>query len=123
MEKFDLDRYESYGDEDVVYSEDLPTLQGDGNSPPVQADTMPQRSNSLVDLLGSIGSTARDLGTAVGMTKRELSTVDDKFKKARDAQESGNSLSTWWQYTSTTDKVMIGLAAAGLVLVLYKGVK
>jgi len=116
----------SYSD-DIQSFDDLPILQGDGNSPPVQSDTMPQGGRSILDTLGgmvgNISQYARDLGTAVGQVQRDVKGADDAFKGARDAQLHGSNLSTWWQYTSTTDKVMIGLAALGVGLVLWKGNK
>lgn len=128
MEVFEWDMTEdnTYS-ADITSYDDLPVLQGDGNSPPVQSDTMPQASRSVLETLGgmvgNISQYARDLGTAVGQVQRDIKGADDAFKGARDAQLSGNNLSTWWQYTSTTDKVMIGLAALGVGLVLWKGSK
>jgi hypothetical protein len=99
---------------------DLPVLQGDGNSPPLVSDTTMQRDSSLLQILGSIGSTARDLGTAVGTVKRDFEGAKDAYGQAYRNASTGNSLGTWWQYASTTDKLMVGLAVAGILVVLLK---
>lgn len=97
---------------------DLTALQGDGNSPGVVSDTSGQTSSSPLQLLGSVGSTARDLGTAVGTLQRDLKNAGKNFSNARNAAANGNSLSTWWQYASTTDKMMVGLAALAILVAL-----
>ena len=108
---------------DVTYSGDLPTLQGDGNSFPVQSDTTPQSNNSVLQILGSIGTTAKSLGTAVGKAQHDIASARTDFQTARVAQVNGNSLSTWWQMASTTDKLTVGIGAAGLMLAVYLVVK
>ena len=84
---------------------------------PVQSDATAAKATPL-QLLGSIGTTARDLGTAVGKIQRDMRTASENYRQARDAAASGNSLSLWWQYASTTDKLMVGLAVVGIIVAL-----
>lgn len=105
---------------------DADELLGNGSSPPIQSDT--DFSNAAPTILQKLGSfdltgVARDLGAAVGNVERQLSTVDDEFKMARTNVATGNSLGTWWQYATTTDKIMVGLAAAGVLVAVYALVK
>lgn len=97
---------------------DVKILQGDGNSMPVQTDSSGQVASTPLQILGSIGSTARDLGTAVGTIKRDFKTAGAQYRNAENAASTGNSLSTWWQYASTTDKLMVGLAVVAIIVAL-----
>ena len=99
---------------------DLTTLQGDGNSLPVQIDTDVPRQTSVTQLLGSSGTLARDVGTAFGTLRRQVSTAGSDFRSASGNASRGNSLGTWWQYASTTDKLVVGLAAVTVVLMMVK---
>ena len=103
-----------------IQNSDLPVLQGDGNSPGVQTDTDPIPQRSVVQLLGSVGSIARDAGTAAGQIRRDLSGARGNFNRAYNATASGNPLATWWQYASTTDKLVVGLAAVTLVIMVVE---
>ena len=100
---------------------DVGTLEGAAGSRsviPVQTDTTPSSSASLVQLLGSAPTIARDVGAAVGTAQRDLAGIGPAFNQARNSTSSGNSLATWWQYASTTDKLMVGLAIVGIVVAL-----
>ena len=106
---------------DVAIQESLPDikiLSGDGNSPPVQSDDSGQIASTALQKLGSIGDTARDLGTAIGTFRRNISGAGAQYRAAQDAAYNGNSLSTWWQYASTTDKLMVGLAVVAILVSL-----
>ncbi len=92
------------------------------DGPAVLSDVDPTNQvPSVLQKIGAIdiGQTARDLGTAIGTIKRQIGTADDEFKTARDNAASGNKLGTWWQYASTTDKIMVGLAALGVAVAVY----
>lgn len=110
------------GADEAVGESDAATLLGDGNDLPVQTDVQPPVSDSwnLKDLLGSIGTTAKNLGTAVGTIRKDVKDAKGNYTKAQAAAYSGNSLGTWWQYASTTDKLMVGLGVAGILVVLLK---
>lgn len=114
----------TFGGGDVNFSpQDATILQGNGNSLPVQTDTDYQGVSSVLQKLGSIDyvKTARDLGTAVGTVRNTAAQIGPAFSNAQAQAASGNSLGTWWQYASTTDKLVVGLAAATLVFMLAKG--
>lgn len=78
---------------------------------------------NLMGSIGSIGQTARDLGTAVGTIERDIKGAGTEYQTARNNAKTGNKLGQWWDYAPTTDKVMVGLAAAGLVLVVVQMVR
>lgn len=99
---------------------DLPTL----SMPPQTAsqggwDTF----HNIMGAVGSVTQTARDLGTAVGTIERDIRGAGTAYQTARQDAKSGNQLAQWWTYAPTTDKVMVGLAAAGLVLVVIQMVR
>lgn len=91
-------------------------LFGDGNSPPVVSDNTNQAAPSILQLLGGAANTARDVGTAVGTIQRQIQGVGPAYQAGYNASSTGNSLSTWWQYASTTDKLMVGLAVVGIIV-------
>lgn len=95
--------------------DDAAELGGDGNNLPVQTDTTLQTQASPLQILGSIGTTARDLGTVVGTIKRDIQGASANYKAGYDAASSGNSLQQWWLYASMTDKLMVGIGLAGIV--------
>lgn len=99
----------------------LPTIS---DSPSSSRDSG-SLSSSVSNILGSIGTTlqqlpatARSLGTAVGTAKHDLHQAQANYTAAEHAASTGNGLSTWWQYASTTDKLMVGLAVVGIFVAL-----
>lgn len=68
---------------------------------------------SLIQNAPNIG---KQLGTAVGTAQNNINKGITNFQTAQSAAASGNNLSTWWQYASTTDKLMIGLAIVGILV-------
>ena len=109
------------GSYDPTYGSDVLVL-GDSNTPPVYSDT-PQTSigsvfGGLHNILGAIGTTARDVGSAVGSVRRSVREAKGQYSTAEKNAESSNKVGQWWQYSSTTDKLMIGIGVLGLVLVL-----
>lgn len=78
---------------------------------------------NIMGAVGSVGQTARDIGTAVGTIERDIKGASQEYQTARNNAKSGNKLGQWWDYAPTTDKVMVGLAAAGLVLVVVQMVR
>lgn len=91
---------------------------GSGATFPVQTDTTAQSIPSVTQILGSAPTVARDVGTAIGDTQRQLGSLGKIFSGARSNAASGNGLGTWWAYASTTDKLMVGLAVVGIVVAL-----
>lgn len=85
-----------------------------------------QTHSGNADTLNKLGSAisdpnlARNLGSAVGSIEKQIQGFSGQFNAAKNATATGNSLSTWWMYASTTDKLMVGLAVLGIVVVLVK---
>jgi hypothetical protein len=106
-----------------VYNSDV-LVRGSANSLPTVSD-MPETSQAspfsgLTKLLGSIGTTARDLGTAVGTARRDIAGAGQQYRTAQANAYKGNSAGQWWQYSTTMDKVMVGLAVLVVVVVIAK---
>jgi len=93
-------------------------IQGDAPSTPKDGPF-----TGLSKLLGSIGTTARDVGTAVGTVKREVRGAEGQYRAAENAAENprpaGRAMQ-WWSYASPTDKMMLMLAAAGVAIAFYQ---
>lgn len=112
-----------------IVNGDAPAFSPEGEE--AQNITQGDRPNSpsqgpftgLSKLLGSIGSTARDLGTAVGTVKRDVKRAGAEYRKAEDAAENGNKLQQWWKYSSDTDKLVVGLAFVGVAIAAYQAFK
>jgi hypothetical protein len=100
-------------------------IVGDANSPPVISDT-PEANGTggqpfnLKDFLGSLGTTARDVGTAVGTVQRAIKQAPAQYKAGQQAAVQNKPIMQWWQYATTQDKLMVGLAVLGIVVVLVK---
>jgi len=96
-------------------------ITGDTNTAPVVSDT-PQSSgitwSGLHNLLGSIGTTARDVGSVIGSTQYAVNQAKGQYNTARTNAASNNKLGQWWQYSSTNDKIMVAIGIAGLFLVV-----
>lgn len=92
---------------------------------PTQSDTAQYNSDGpftgIGNLLGSIGTTAKNLGTTVGTAQRTIADAKTNYNTAKNAAASGNSIGTFWLYATATEKMMIILAAAGIAVVLMKG--
>lgn len=83
------------------------------------------------DVLGSIGTLVqnaatigRDIGTMVGTAQKNVNTGVANYQTAKNAASTTSptgGLQQWWLYSSTTDKLAIGLAAIGVLLILKKG--
>lgn len=119
----DLDYFESeYSDE---------ALTGARNTLPVVSDKPAQGAfSSFRDLMGSVGTIARDVGTTVGTVRRDLKNAEDQIRGAapeyRTAQRNaytGNRVGQWWQYATMTDKVIVGLAVLTLGVAIYQVAK
>lgn len=114
----------NFGQLDNAQSET--TLNGTQNTPPLVSTTMqtdtPGNSpfTGIQKLLGSIGPIARDFGTAVGTIKRQINGAPIEYQKAENAAATGDKASQWWQYSSTTDKLTVGIGLAGLFLLLRR---
>ena len=94
----------------------------DGNVVPLVSDERDVGGASVLQKLGSIdiSSTARNMGAIVGNVQYQAGQAVANFRGARNAAASDNKLMLWWQYASTTDKIMAGLAVAGILVVLLK---
>lgn len=119
--------FSSVNPADLGAPQDAFTLGGDNNSPPLQTDLTYQSASSTLQKLGSIdySKLATSVGTAVGTIEKEIKQIGPNYNAAQQAASSTNPLSglaTWWQYASTTDKLMVGLAVLGIVVALnHKG--
>jgi len=110
----------SGADQTVVGNDVIPIM---GDIPQVESDGP---YSPLRDLLGSIGSirqTARDIGTAVGKTERDLRAAKGEYQTARNNAANGNSALQWWQYASPTDRAMLVLAAGGLIVAIWQSTR
>jgi len=121
-----LDQYNEWGNGGSMVSvgfesDVLVTGGNDPNAVPVVSSS-PQTSqgspfDSIVSILGSVGRTARDIGTAVGTARRDIATARKEYSVAEANARQGNALGQWWQYSTTQDKLVIGLALAGVIAV------
>lgn len=124
LDEFD-DYYGSgdpYNEDAVVMPQSDVMITGSPATYNVVSDT-PESSigsvfSSALSILGSIGKTARDVGTAVGTVRRDLKAAEGEYRVAQTNAYQGNALGQWWQYSTTQDKMMIGLAVAGIAVVL-----
>lgn len=102
----------------VTGPDDSIDIQGDAPSSPKDGPF-----TGFSKLMGSIGTTARDLGTAVGTVKRESRGAVGQYKSAENAAEnprsSGRAMQ-WWSYATPSDKAMLILAAAGVAIAFYQ---
>lgn len=115
--------------EDVSFN---PTFESDTlilgtpNDPPVISD-LPQSNgdwwSGIKNVLGSVGTIARDVGTAVGNAERARTAASQQYQTARTNARNDNKIMQWWQYSSTQDKVMAGLALVGVAVAIYTVVK
>jgi hypothetical protein len=114
---------ESANSSAVPYASDV-LVSGSVNQPPVISDQPESSTNSpfggITQLLGSIGTTARDLGTAVGTAKASIKGAGAAYRTAEHNAATGNSVGQWWQYSTTMDKVMVGLAVAVVAVILLR---
>lgn len=105
----------------VFNSDILVEGRDNGSVLPVVSDTSQYSTSSpfagIGNVLGSIGTTARDLGTAVGTAQRTVADAKNNYTTAKNAAASGNSISTFWLYATPTEKAMIILAVAGIAVV------
>lgn len=122
MEEFS---YESGGYIEPVRAFDPVTIGNDVI--PVIADVPSAPADGpftgLQNWLGSVGSVreaARDLGTAVGTVQRDLKAAQGEYTTARTNAKAGDGLAQWWQFASPMDKAMLGIAAAGLALMVWQ---
>lgn len=123
------DSYTGYGDyipaTSGIDNSDV-LIVGEPNSLPTVSDTPEAASSSgwddLKNILGSIGTTARDVGTAVGTAQANLKNAGAQYKAGQQAASNPNTgkLQTWWLYSSSTDKLMVGLAVAALAVAIYQ---
>jgi len=105
-------------------------LEGIANSPAVVSTDMQSSAGSIFNtangLMGAIGNIAnnvtllaRNVGTAVGTVKRTASQAETEYRVAEANAASGNKLQQWMQYSSTTDKLTVGIGVVGLLWLLF----
>lgn len=113
---------------------DVNSLLGNGSLPVVSTVTQQNSSAGLNmtgsgaasgNMLTSITSilnpqTATALGVAVGNAEKTLAQIKTGFTSGVAAGSNTNPLATWWLYASTTDKLIVGLAAVTLVVMLMQ---
>lgn len=111
------------------------TIYGSSNTPPLVSDAPQVAGQSgdvlddvtgMIKKLGQVGTQvigmAREFGQAVGAIERGAESAQGAFEAGRADGRRVTAARTWWDTTPTTDKVMIGLAVAGLVYALtHKG--
>lgn len=112
-----------FEDDSTLYDSDV-LVEGSPNTLPSVSDR-PETSQGSVwstiqNVLGSIGSTARDVGSAVGTIRRDVRNAGTEYRRAQQNAYQGNSLGQWWQYSTQSEKLLIGLAAFAAVLVIVK---
>jgi len=76
--------------------------------------------DSFLNKLGSIGTTATQLGTAAGTAVRNVKQAETNYKTAYNNAATGNSIGTFWQYATPVEKAMIILAVVAIVVTLEK---
>ncbi len=113
----------SVGDTPPIPQSEITLTNSGPNDPPTLSDYNPNSDGnfsvgSTVQLLGSASTVARDLGTAAGQISAQVKGAPAAFQKGYNATATNNKLSTWWQYASTTDKMMIGLAVVAILVAL-----
>ena len=96
----------------------MPQLTGDNNSLPVVSTSTVSGAANVAQLLGSAGTTATQLGTAIGNAQKQLASVVPNFKAGLAAGSSTNPLSAWLANASTTDKLLVGLSIVAIVVAL-----
>lgn len=91
---------------------------------PTQSTDMQNSNDSayggFLNKLGSIGTIATQAGTAIGTAQRQISQAQGNYNAAKANASSGNSIGTFWLYASSTDKIMIVLAATAILITLGK---
>ena len=124
----------------LIYSESVDTpavdnstvlSSGDQNTIPTVGETPTEnKSFSLKDFLGSIGSAAkqvsqasRDIGTAVGTVQGAAKQSQMDYQNARISAATptlSSRIMQWWNYSSTNDKIIAGLGAAAVVVAVIQ---
>lgn len=67
------------------------------------------------DLAVNASKIARDVGTAIGTLRREITAAPGAFSSAEKAAANNNKIQQWWLYSSPTDKLTVGIGLVGLV--------
>ena len=96
---------------------------GLGTAMPVMSTPGQSGNPSLMQILGSLGTYARDIGTAVGSVKRDINGVGRAYNTAYNQAANPtpqNKLSQWWAYSSMTDKLTVGIGIAGRYYIAKK---
>lgn len=103
--------------------ENVTDINAVGGVVPTMSTTGQSGSPSLQQILGSLGGMARDLGTAVGTVGRDIRGIGPAYRGAYNNATNPspqNRLSQWWTYSSTTDKLTVGIGLAGLYFLVKK---
>lgn len=112
--------------EAAAYGSPTSVTGGANNLPTVSDEPQGGWYNDTLFLLGSVGRTARDLGTAVGTARRDIDAAvaavegaPAQYQTAQRNAHTGNRLGQWFQYATPTDKVMALLAIAGIGVAIW----
>lgn len=136
IDAFLLNGDEGSGGSEAYFNMDSSSLGGNGSLPLVSDITTQMPAGSLNQtgsggspggVLGSILSEIQALpkqaasaGTLVGTIKSDLNQAKVNYAAGQTAASTNNSLATWWLYASTTDKLIVGLTAATVLIMLMK---
>jgi len=97
-------------------------LNGGVNTPPLIGSPASSPADSpftgIGNWLGSIGTVARDLGTAVGTIRHDIAVAGPNYRAAERAAANPSptsKLQQWWLYASGTDKAVILLGGLGVM--------
>ena len=96
---------------------------GIGTAVPTMSTPGQSGSPSLMQILGSLGTYARDVGTAVGSVRRDITGAGRAYNTAYNQAANPtpqNKLAQWWAYSSMTDKLTVGIGIAGLYYIAKK---
>ena len=118
-----IDDYGDTTDEVVTSNPSNDTVTGDNTLPTVSTDM--QNSNDsafsgFLNKLGSIGTTATQVGTAVGTAERQIKGAQNNYNSARNAAATGNTPATFWLYATPVEKAMIVLAVVAIVVTVSR---
>jgi hypothetical protein len=102
-------------------------VEGSPNELPSLSET-PQSSTSSIftnikDLLGSLGTTARDIGRTVGQVETTIRGADDAYRAGRTQGQTEAEAKNWWDRRTEFEKFGVVIAVAALGVGLYTAVK
>lgn len=100
--------------DDITGTNSLPTVSTD------MQNSNDSAFSGFLNKLGSIGTTATQLGTAVGTAQHNVKVAQSNFNTARTAAATGNTPATFWLYATPVEKAMIVLAVVAIFVTASK---